>query len=279
MGRPAYQENNIERAEDIRRGIIRHFERAAGTYDAAASLQARVAARLAGHLREAMPAPASVLEFGCGTGQLTRLLKQQWPQARVVASDIAQGMVKSCARHSPAHALVMDAEAPAFAEQSFDVVCGSLAAQWFLDGPSALRGLQRLLKPGGVLGLTTLGPGTLKEWHAACASAGVQVARYDYPSLAELAAARSGFVRAEQESVEAYTEQYPGGLALLSSLRSLGADMRPHGSRPFTPGELRRAIAQFDRALNHSGKNQASFQVITLLLRREAPPNFPSELG
>lgn len=265
MGRPAYQTDlNSSDLWQYRQGIIRHFDRAAHTYDAAATLQARVAANLAAHLHNAMPSPPRVLEFGCGTGQLTRLLKTQWPQAEISASDIAFNMVKSCEAHGAMHHFIMDAEMPCVPENSFDIVCGSLAAQWFVDPVPALHGLQQRVAKNGLLGFTTLAPGTLEEWHESLARAGIPSSRHDYPDTSLLLSARLPFMRSEKESCRTTVQNYEGGLSLLSSLRGLGADMRPLGQPPLTPGQLRRAIAEFDR----SGANKASFRTVTLLWRR-----------
>lgn len=265
MGRPAFKADlKNSSLWQYRQGVIRHFDRAAHTYDAAAALQARVAANFAAYLKNAMPSPPRVLEFGCGTGQLTRLLKTQWPDAEISASDIAFNMVKSCTVHGAAHHFVMDAEAPCIAGNSFDIVCGSLAAQWFVDPAPALHALQKLVAKNGLLAFTTLAPGTLKEWHESLERAGVPWARHDYPESSLLLSARLPFMRSEMESCRTYTQNYAGGLSLLSSLRGIGADMRPYGLQPLSPGQLRRAITEFDR----NGPHKATYRVIMLLWRR-----------
>ena len=67
------------------------FERASGSYEAAASLQARVAAELLQRLELLRFSPGVVLDLGSGTGRITRELKRRYPRARVIALDIAPG--------------------------------------------------------------------------------------------------------------------------------------------------------------------------------------------
>ena len=65
----------------IKQRVRESFDRAATTYDAAAVVQRRICQRLLDELDPALPAPASVLDAGCGTGYGARLLRQRWPAA------------------------------------------------------------------------------------------------------------------------------------------------------------------------------------------------------
>ena len=169
--------------------IARHFGAAAPTNDRAARIQARIAVALADAIA-ATAAPSTILEFGCGTGNLTRALLGRFPAARLVATDLAPPMAALCRKRLYAGGRLlsasMDAELPAFAAGSFDLVCGSLAAQWFSRPHQAFAALGALLRPGGVLALTTLGTDTFQEWRAAAALLGLSPAIPTYPSLTEL---------------------------------------------------------------------------------------------
>ena len=57
------------------------FERASAGYEAAAALQARVAAELLERLELFRFAPSVVLDLGSGTGRVTRELKRRYPRA------------------------------------------------------------------------------------------------------------------------------------------------------------------------------------------------------
>ena len=77
-----------------RRAIARAFDRASGSYDAAAALQERVRNELLSRLDELKVKPSTVLDLGAGTGHGTRALKQRFPKSLVVAADIAPGMLE-----------------------------------------------------------------------------------------------------------------------------------------------------------------------------------------
>lgn len=239
--------------------IAARFGRAAATYDAAAGLQAEVAAGLAARLAAlAGLRPRTVLEFGCGTGLLTRRLARTWPGAWLIATDLSPGMAAACRRAGGGAAhLAMDAERPALAPATCDLVCGSLAAQWFHDATLALDGLQTLLAPGGVLALTTLGPRSLEEWRAAQARAGLRPTFLAYPSLNALRGARRPDVRPLAETTELRGTEHPDAAAFLRSLSAIGADAGA-GS-----GGLRRLL----RALP-PGPVRTTYEVITLIWRR-----------
>ena len=70
------------------------FERASASYDGSSSLQARIAAELLERLEVFRFTPGGVLDLGSGTGRVTRELKRRYPRARVIALDIAAGMLR-----------------------------------------------------------------------------------------------------------------------------------------------------------------------------------------
>lgn len=215
----------MREARPSKRTIAARFGRAADTYDAAASLQAEVAVDLAQQLATLGLKPLTILEFGCGTGALTRHLTHTWPEALLLATDLSSGMATVCRRagHGTEH-IIMDAERPALAEGVCDLVCGSLAAQWFHDAPAALERLQALLAPGGVLALTTLGPASFGEWRAAQEQAGLAPTFLDYPDLGQLRAARFSDVKVITEEARTRVQKHADVAAFLRSLSAIGAD-------------------------------------------------------
>ena len=134
--------------------IAARFGAATARYDNATPVQREAARRLAERVI-ALPLPPQprVLEIGCGTGHLTRLL-QPAIGGRWRVTDIAPDMVAECARQCAAAGIgaefsVMDGEHPDADDRGFDLIVSSLAAQWFEDLPAALARLAPLLAPGG----------------------------------------------------------------------------------------------------------------------------------
>ena len=247
--------------------IARHFGAAAPTYDRAARIQARIAEELAGDIVR-FAQPTRILEFGCGTGNLTRALIGLFPEAHLVATDLAPPMAALTRRRLGASARIvcagMDAELPAFPAAQFDLVCGSLAAQWFANSHQAFAALGALLRPGGVLALTTLGTETFQEWRAAAALLGLRPAIPAYPSLAELDWQRPPGFLVELAREQRLRDEHPSALDFLQSLRSIGADLPADHARPLSAGALRRILRQVDA----QGHVNATYHVLTVLWRK-----------
>lgn len=229
--------------------IGRNFGLAAKTYDSNATLQRLVADRLASRIVERLsPArsggPLRILEIGCGTGLLTRALRERLPNALIVATDLAPQMLQACraAMADDARLLVlaMDA-AQASVGGGFDLICSSLALQWFVDPASLLAGLLRLLAPGGVLQVSTLVAGSLSEWRSAHLSEGLVDAGLDHPAVDRLLRTCGGGWDAETIAIS-----HSSGVAFLRALRGIGAHQPTPGRRPLAPGSMRRVLRRFE---------------------------------
>lgn len=103
------------------------------------------------------PAPADVLDVGCGTGHVTRLYAELGH--RVTGIDLAEGMVaraRDVVAAEPTPAIVPtieigDAVTPDFAAASFDAVCARYVLWTLRENDVALANWRRILRPGGTL--------------------------------------------------------------------------------------------------------------------------------
>ncbi len=98
---------------------------------------------------------ATVLEIACGTGIITRMLKDQLPTSvRLVATDLNQAMMDFAQRKFTADETIEWQQADAtnlpFADQSFDAVVCQFGLMFVPDKEAAVREARRVLKPGGV---------------------------------------------------------------------------------------------------------------------------------
>jgi SAM-dependent methyltransferase len=111
-------------------------------------------------LNDQIPNAASILEVGCGTGQMTNFLAMAWGRT-VIGSDICFNSLKLAAAFrdrfsiNNAHFVQMNLFDPFFREHSFDVVISNGVLHHTGDAAAAFRSIQRLVKPGGyvVIGL------------------------------------------------------------------------------------------------------------------------------
>jgi ubiquinone/menaquinone biosynthesis C-methylase UbiE len=113
-------------------------------------------ANIQGHLRH-LPISANdrVLDVGCGSGSMARLIARSFPQAKVVGVDLREQYLefaKARARDEGIQNLTFrhgDVFALPFADASFDVVWTKYLLQWVKEPKGALAELKRVTKPGG----------------------------------------------------------------------------------------------------------------------------------
>ena len=246
---------------------------AAADYDRNARVQAWAARGLARRIA-GLPLPPAprLLEIGCGTGFLTDALAAQGIGGRWLITDLAPAMLERArARIAALPASVAPAErrfAPLDGERGampaegpFDLVCASLAFQWFDDLDGAVRRLATWLAPGGWLAFTTLADGTFAEWRAAHAALGLAPGTPAYPGPAALAALLPGAT----VSVERIDEPHANARAFLGAVKAIGAGTPAPGHRPLGPGALRAVMRAFE-----AGGATARYAIATVLWQKPA---------
>ncbi|NOE19473.1 methyltransferase [Ruegeria atlantica] len=138
--------------------VQRSFSRSFQTYNDTASQQAWVARKLVSEMRR-VGAPNRfdvAFELGCGTGHLTRLLRQNFDLPDFHVNDIA-----------PQARATADAENAAFIAgdvrlvewpAKLDLVASASMIQWMEDPAGLLQQVAEALEPGGWLAISGFGP-------------------------------------------------------------------------------------------------------------------------
>jgi len=100
-------------------------------------------------------APQQVLDVGCGTGYLLRVLARQWPQASgLVGIDPAPAMIDAAMRVAGDQRLRFcagAAERLPHPDSFFDLVVSTTSFDHWSDQQAGLRECARVLRPGGSL--------------------------------------------------------------------------------------------------------------------------------
>jgi len=251
-----------------RHAVARAFDRASGSYDAAAALQDRVRHELLERLGELEVAPRAVLDLGAGTGHGTRALKRRYPKAAVVAVDIAPGMLEKARAQSRwlrrFERVRADAYALPFADAAFDLVFSNLMLQWCDDLDAVFAEIARVLRPGGLLLFSTFGPGTLTELREAwAASDATNHVNHFFDAHALGSALMHARLGEPVLDVDRIVAQYPDVMTLMRELKAIGAHNVTQGrARGLTGRHRLGAMTRAYEALRRDGKIPATWEII-----------------
>lgn len=214
--------------------IAQAFSRAVNTYDQAAIAQKTIASRLVEKVTTLpLPPQPRVLEIGCGTGMLSRLLLQRISVGEWILSDLSPVMIQHCKREiadSRVRWHIMDGESPDLPPRSFDLIVSSLAFQWFADLPGALQRLRTLLSPGGHLMFATLGRDSFIEWRRAHQTLGLTCGLRVFPPTLPAC------VNTEEER---FLFIQHNALTFARNFKEIGAQTPAAGHTPLSPAQFR----------------------------------------
>lgn len=126
-----------------------------------------------------LPSGADVLDIGCGPGWLWGEGKGAFPDGlSLTLADFSPGMVADAVkaaevagRYAKVEGVVADASKLPFADASFDAVLACHMLYHVPDARIALGEFKRVLRPGGILGVTTNLEGNMGPFYALGAAA------------------------------------------------------------------------------------------------------------
>jgi malonyl-CoA O-methyltransferase len=242
-----------------KQAIQRRFERAADAYDTFNVIQREMADLL---VEQVEREPHSILELGCGTGYLTALLHERFPQAEIEAVDFAPAMVARARQRVPgARFIVCDIEDLEPEYERYDLIASSATVQWLAEPELTLNRLADSLGSDGELQLTTFGPRTFWELDEVLAGLGCERGLHLLSAQKwETLLAGAGISRIRADSYEERFS-YPDCAAFLRSVKSSGAGYAPNVT---APGTLAEAIRRYDERFSDGAGVTVTYEIVAL---------------
>jgi malonyl-CoA O-methyltransferase len=258
----------------------RRFSAAAETYENFSDVQSRVAVRLMDLSNAEIPHsnPTQILEIGCGTGVLTRLLRETYPAIHLLAIDLSLDMIRAARKRTSSSPdtmgwIVGDAgHLPV--RDTFDAVFSSSVLHWADSPRFAMGEIGRVLNPGGRASLAIMTMGTLAELHSVrrrIAPDNLPPSDLPAPDLLCKAAREAGLtirVEAPGEIVIIY----PSARAFLTALHDQGltGGRFSTSGRPLTRTQLRNLIEVYDRDYSVTSGVYATYRILWLIAEKTA---------
>ncbi len=143
--------------------VAQRFAKAGQSYVEHAVVQKQISAQLFEYLKTYCPQSLdSVLEIGCGSGNLTHLVESYFQVEQLFLNDLYADVDQHFSTIENIAWLIGDIE-QLHLPQSLDAVISSSALQWMTNLPTLLHRIHDALKTKGYLGFSTFGENNLIE--------------------------------------------------------------------------------------------------------------------
>lgn len=208
----------------------RKFDRAARSLASASFMHDEARRRLFERLDAFRIEPGTFVDLGTGLGQGAAMLARRYPQARVIALDSSLEMLRRLPP-GPAARLGGEVERLPLPDRSADLLFANLVLPW--TRPEAMFAeARRVLRSGGLMVFSTLGPDSLKELRQAWSRADDAIhvhAFWDMQTLGDLAV-RAGLEEPVLD-VDRIKVSYASLSGVIRDLRACGATNSAEGRR------------------------------------------------
>ena len=143
--------------------IRERFAKNLENYDKNAKIQRRMAERLVELIKNKNP--KMILEIGCGTGFVTKLINESFSYEKYLSIDIVEECESYIYKISP-NIKFIPADIEEFLKNNidkFDLIISNASLQWVDDFEGVIKNLQSILNPNGELVFSTFGNENFRE--------------------------------------------------------------------------------------------------------------------
>nr|MBF0221459.1 methyltransferase domain-containing protein [Desulfobulbaceae bacterium] len=243
--------------KSTKKRIEANFSRASTTYDSFARMQNQAADLLLTHVGLACASlqKGTILEIGCGTGQMSAEISRLLGSRKLIFSDISVRMVEQCQQkieklRTPPNdfqCTILDAEQLSD-KNAYAAVISGLTVQWFSDFQQTLHRVYDSLIPGGEFIFSCLVQGSFAQWYSASNRLNVPCTANLLPNSAKINQ-EVATVFDSLESVSKSIEiEYPSTDYFFRSLKLTGTNAQKDGL-VLTAGQMRRLIRGWELSL------------------------------
>ena len=254
--------------------IRKSFNAIATDYEKNAVLQKEVLSRLLERLGDEQKLdpklqPKQLLDLGCGTGWASPALLQLFPDVEITAIDFAPNMLAQVVSHKQVKTVVSDAHKLPIDDASVDIVFANMLLHWCNEGDVFTECL-RILKPDGLLIMSSLGETSLVELKHAWLSVDKKPHVHNFPALHNLGddLLQTGFEQVVVNT-EIITLTYIDIIALMKDIKASG---NHNVDEDRNKGMMARAqLQQLTHAYDEfraDGRIPASYEVVYLRAKK-----------
>ena len=248
--------------------VRKSFDKAARTYDQAAAVATEIRNRLLERLDIVKLQPKAILDLGAGTGRSSKELRHRYRGAEVIALDLSPGMLAQAERRQAwlrrFDPVIGDAHRLPVKDASVELVFSNLMLEWCHDPDAVFQEIRRVLKPGGLLTFTTLGPDTLRELREGWRKIDPYTRVHRFIDMHDLGDAlmRAGLAEPVMDT-ERLTVTYPDVDTLMKELTASGSSNVAHGRpRGLTTKARLQALRDAVRGEPRAGALPVSVEVV-----------------
>lgn len=247
------------------------FDRQAALYDQRALVQKKTAGVLCAGLRGF--SRKTILDAGCGTGFLSKLLLRKFRPGLLVLNDTSERMLSLCGKKmtGPGRRIFRKNDFLSLRlSDPVDLVTANMLFQWFPDIVRPLRRAFRLLKSGGTLAFSIPINGTFAELIESLKKSG-RSGSGTVLRMPDSSAVKAGLIKAGFKKIRighrTYRETYKSVMEFLRRLKETGTSFPVR--KPLSVGEMKQTVAEYSgRFADRKGNIPVTWKIMFVRCRK-----------